>query len=79
MEKKIILIGVRKITSEKKQKDYFMVDYITKKDNIYTPKTDYISVEEYNRIASKMKGNIIEVTGIFELNNFNQGYLCDIR
>lgn len=79
MEKKIILIGVRKITSEKKQKDYYMVDYITKKDNIYTPKTDYISVDEYNRIASKMKGNLIEVTGIFDLNNFNQGYLSDIK
>lgn len=79
MEKKIILIGVRKISSEKKQKDYYFVDYITKKDNIYTPKTDIISVEEYNKIASKMKGNVYEVTGIFNLNDFNQGYLADIK
>lgn len=79
MEEKIILIGVRKITSTKKNKDYYMVDYITKKGNIYTPNTDYISNEEYNTIASKMKNNIIEVTGIFKLNEFKKGYLSDIK
>lgn len=79
MEEKIILIGVRKISSEKKQKDYYMVDYITKEDNIYTPNTDYITVEEYNKIASKMKGNLIEVIGIFKLNKYKKGYLADIK
>lgn len=79
MEKKIIIIGVRKFSSEKKGKDYYLVDYINKKDNIYTPKTDYISVDEYNKIASKMKGNLIEVMGIFSINEYDKIYLSDIK
>lgn len=79
MEEKIILIGVRKIISTKKQKDYYMVDYIKRRENIYTPCTDYITIEEYNGIARKMKGNVIEVTGIFKLNEYNKGYLADIK
>ncbi len=79
IEKKIILIGVRNFSSEKKQKSYYLVDYIVKKDNIYTPKTDYIETEEYNRIASKMKGNLTEVIGLFSINEYNKAYLSDIK
>lgn len=79
MEKKIILIGVRRFESKKKGEVYYLVDYINKNGNIYTPKTDYISIEEYNKIAGKMKGNLLEVTGIFGINEYNQGYLTDIK
>ena len=30
-------------------------------------------------IQEKMKGNLIEVTGIFGINEYNKGYLCDIK
>lgn len=79
MEKKIILVGVRKITSKKNNQDYYMVDYIEKNGNIYVPCTDYITTEEYNRIASKMKGNLLEVTGVFSINTFKKAYLSDIK
>lgn len=79
MEKKIILVGVRKITSKKNNQDYYMVDYIEKNQNLYIPNTDIISIEEYNKIASKMKGNLIEVVGIFSINAYKRAYLSDIK
>lgn len=74
MEKEIFLIGVRKIHSEKKQKDYYMVDYV--KDD--QPCTDYITIEEFNKIGGTKK-TYCKCLGIFALNNFNKGYLCDVK
>ena len=74
MEKEIFLIGVRKIHSTKKSQDYYMVDYV--KDDI--PKTDYITVLEYNNIAKKMKPYAKNI-GIFSINSFDKIYLSDLK
>lgn len=75
MEKQIFYIGVRHIRSEKKQKDFYMVDYVNEAN---VPKTDYINVEEYNKIGAKGK-NMSKMTGIFNINQFDKVYLCDIK
>lgn len=78
MERKILFIGIRKLHSSKKEKDFYMVDYVDIEDN--TPNTDYITLEEYNRIGHKMKEKKrVEATGIFALNQFKKGYLADIK
>ena len=74
MEKNIFLIGTRKITSKKNNKDYFMVDYVREG----TPKTDYISELEFTNIRNKNK-NMKEVTGIFNINLYDKAYLCDVK
>lgn len=77
MERKILFLGVRKLFSKKKEQDYYMVDYV---DNKNVPQTDYITLEEYNRIAEKTKGiSRKEIIGIFEINSFKQIYLTDIK
>lgn len=77
MERKILFLGVRKLFSKKKDQDFYMVDYV---DNKNVPQTDYIDLEEYNRIASKTKGMARkEITGLFEVNSFNKIYLTDIK
>lgn len=76
IEKEIFLIGVRKIHSEKKQKDYYMVDYVYIANN--TPKTDYITIEEYKRIGEKGKP-YTKYKGLFNINNYDRVYLSDIK
>lgn len=77
MERKILFLGVRKLFSKKKDQDFYMVDYVDSKN---VPQTDYIELEEYNRIASKTKGMARkEITGLFEVNSFNKIYLTDIK
>lgn len=74
MEKEIYLIGVRKIHSEKKSQDYYMVDYV--RDDV--PKTDYISLLEYNNIAKKIKPYTRQI-GIFSINSYDKIYLSDLK
>ncbi len=77
MEREIFFIGVRKIHSKKKEQDYYMADYIDK-NNI--PQTDYINLEEFNRIAQKTKGKeYSKIKGLFEVNSYNKVYLTDIK
>lgn len=75
MEQDIFLIGVRHIRSEKKQKDFYMVDYVTNRN---IPQTDYITIEEYNKIGAKAK-TYTKCKGIFNINEFQRIYLCDIK
>lgn len=75
MERKIFYIGVRHIRSEKKQKDYYMVDYV---DNKNTPKTDYIDITTYNKIGQKGKP-YTQCVGIFDANDFDKLFLTDIK
>lgn len=74
MEKEIFLIGVRKIYSLKKERNYFMVDYV--KDGI--PKTDYISSEEYDNFAKKQKP-YSKCIGVFSVNSYDRVYLSDLK
>ena len=76
MEKEIFIIGTRKIHSEKKGKDYYMVDYVYTSNNI--PKTDYITLEEYNRISQKIK-SYTKTIGIFGINDYDKIYLTNIK
>lgn len=75
MEENIFTIGVRKIHSKTKNQDFYMVDYIDK-DNI--PQTDYINLEEYNKIASKIKPYTKQV-GIYGINIYKKAYVKDIK
>lgn len=75
MEENIFTIGVRKIHSKTKNQDYYMVDYIDK-DNI--PQTDYINLEEYNKIASKIKPWTKQV-GIYGINSYKKAYVKDLK
>lgn len=78
MEKEIFFIGVRKTHSEKQGKDFYLVDYARLDDKI--PKTDFIDLSEYNRIASKTTDKEFKkVTGIFSLNLYDKIYLSDIK
>lgn len=74
MEKEIFLIGVRKIHSEKKSQDYYMVDYV--RDDV--PKTDYISVLEYNDILKKQRPYTKQI-GIFSINSYDKIYLSNLK
>lgn len=74
MEKEIFMIGVRKIHSEKKSQDYYMVDYV--RDDI--PKTDYITLLEYNEISKKMKPYTKQI-GIFSINSYDKIYLSNLK
>lgn len=74
MEKEIFFIGTRKIHSNSKNQDYFMVDY-AKND---VPKTDYINLKEYNLLSQKGKPYSKQV-GIFSVNDYDKAYLCDIK
>lgn len=74
MEKEIFLIGVRKIHSEKKSQDYYMVDYV--RDNI--PKTDYITLLEYNEISKKIKPYTNQI-GVFSINSYDKIYLSNLK
>ena len=76
LEKEIFLIGTRKLHSEKKNKDYYIVDYVYVGSN--TPKSDYIQLEDYNRISKKCK-QYTKVIGLFDVNDFDKVYLCDIK
>lgn len=77
MEREIFFIGLRKLYSKKQEKEFYIVDYVDIKN---TPQTDYITIEEYNRIASKTKGKeYSKLKGIFELTPFNKVYLTDIK
>lgn len=77
MERKILFIGVRQLFSKKQERDFYMVDYV---DEHNVPQTDYISVEEYNRIAMKTKDKSRkELIGIFGVTPFNKIYLNDIK
>ena len=75
MEREIFFIGTRKLHSEKKKKDFYIVDYIDSKN---VPNTDFITLEEYNRISAKAKP-YTKAKGIFEINQFNKIYLTDIK
>lgn len=75
MEREIFYIGARSIHSEKKKKDYYLIDYVNIKNE---PQTDYVTIEEYNRISSKAKP-YTKVKGIFEVNSFNKIYITDIK
>ena len=74
MEKEIYSIGVRKIHSEKKSQDYYVVDYV--RDDV--PKTDYISFLEYNEIAKKIKPYTKQI-GIFSVNAYDKIYLSNLK
>ena len=76
LEKEIFFIGTRKIHSEKKNQDYFMVDYVYTGNN--TPKTDYITLADFNKISQKGKP-YTKMTGLFGINDFDKAYLCDIK
>lgn len=76
LEKKIFFIGTRKIHSEKKNKDYYMADYVYLGNNI--PKTDYIELAEFNRISQKGKP-YTEMVGLFSINDYDKAYLSDIK
>lgn len=75
MEREIFFIGVRSLHSEKKKKDYYLVDYINNRNE---PQTDYVTLEEYNRIAQKAKP-YTKLKGIFDVNSFNKVYITDIK
>lgn len=75
MERDIFYIGTRKIHSKKKDEDYYMVDYTDIKN---VPTTDFITLEEYNRISAKGKP-YTKQKGIFEINEFKKIYLTDIK
>lgn len=75
MEKEIFLIGTRKMHSNKKNQDYYIVDYV---DNKNIPNTDFITVEEYNRISQKMKP-YTKCKGVFDFNEYKKAYLSDIK
>lgn len=78
LEKEIFFIGVRKIHSEKQDKDFYMADYVDLDGNI--PSTDYISVAEYNQIGQKTKGKeYTKQTGLFSANAYKKIYLADIK
>lgn len=76
LEKEIFFIGTRKLHSEKKNKDYYIVDYVYAGNN--TPKTDYIELAEYNKISQKGKP-YTKAIGLFSINDFDKAYLCDIK
>lgn len=76
LEKEIFFIGTRKLHSEKKNKDYYIVDYVCVGNNM--PKSDYIQLAEYNRISQKCKP-YTKVIGLFDVNGFDKIYLCDIK
>lgn len=76
MEKTIYFIGIRRIRSEKKQKDYYLIDYIT---DSFVPKTDYVDVNIYNKIASKHKKPFEKCVAIMTLNDFDKAIIGDIK
>lgn len=78
MEKEIFFIGIRKMHSQKKNQDYYVVDYVRTDGDI--PKSDFISLTEYNTIASKMNGKQYKkIIGIFNTNAYDRIYLSDIK
>lgn len=76
LEKEIFFIGVRKIHSERKSQDYYMVDYVYSNNNV--PKTDYINLQEFNRISQKGKP-YSKMLGLFSINDYDKAYLSDIK
>lgn len=73
-EKKIVIIGTKKIHSKAKNQDFYLVEYV--KEGTY--QKDYINENEYNKLSSKAKP-MIEQTGIFNINLYNKAYLCDVK
>lgn len=73
-EKKIVIIGTKKIHSKAKNQDYYLVEYV--KDGNYNK--DYINAEDFNRLSQKQKP-MTEQTGIFNVNLYNKVYLCDVK
>lgn len=76
MEKNIYLITCQHIRSEKKQKDYYIIHYTNEQ---FIPKQDYVDIETYNRIASKMKQNFQKCIAIMKLNDFDRASISDIK
>lgn len=77
IERNILFVGLRQLHSEKKKKDYYMVDYVDRSNNL--PKTDYIKLEEFSRLAGKKLKSYSEVIGLFNLNEYDKAYLCDVK
>lgn len=78
MEKKILLIGMRKGHNKEKNKDWYRIDYVDIEKNSCI--TEFTSLEIYNKLAPKATGfPYKEQKGIFELNEYNRGYLADIK
>lgn len=75
MEREIFYIGARNLHSEKKKKDYYVIDYVNNKNE---PQSDFVTLEEYNRIASKAKP-YTKLKAIFEINSYNKIYITDIK
>lgn len=75
MEQEIFFIGARKLHSTKKNKDFYIVDYVDKNG---IPQSDFIEIEEFNRISKKAKP-YQKNKGIFEINEYKKIYLSDIK
>lgn len=77
-EKKVFIIGLRKIHSTKKDTDYYMIDYAKSTINGWIPKTDYVDVKVYNTITKKAK--IMDYNmAIFEEDSFDKLVIVDIK
>lgn len=83
MEKKILLVGANKKHSKKNGEDYYIIEYVDKQNNACKSLVKNINdMEEttFNRFKAKIKkGEVVEVTGIFELNEYDRAELVDIK
>lgn len=78
MEKRILLIGTRKGHNAEKNKDWYRIDYVDIERNSNV--TEFTNLETYNKLAPKATGfPYKEVKGIIEINEYNRGYLADIK
>lgn len=83
MEKKILLVGANERHSSKNGEDYYIVEYVDKENNTCKSLVKNIKdmdEKKFEKFKNKVvKGNIVEITGIFEINSFDRAELVDIK
>lgn len=83
MEKKILLVGAKKVHSNKNGNDYYIIDYVDKEKNsnksLIKNITD-MTTQQFEKFKNKVKlHDVVEVIGIFEINQFDRAELTDIK
>lgn len=83
MEKKILLVGANRRHSSKNGEDYYIVEYVDKKNNAcksLVKNVKDMTEEQFNKFKNKVKKeDVIELTGIYEGNQYDRLELVDIK
>lgn len=82
MEKKILLVNAKEIKSKKNSESYYLIEYVdikAQKNKSKIINVDDWEEKKFNKFKDKVKNGIVEVTGIFEPDEFDRITLDDIK